>query len=63
MVRRELCADVEERILGDAELDQLRLRLDLGLAEMAALRLAAHAWTERMAEAPRKEDEDDRRER
>ena len=39
MVGGELGADVEQRVLGDAELDQLRLGLDLGLAEMAALRL------------------------
>ena len=32
-------ADVEQRILGDAELDDLRLGLDLGLAERGALRL------------------------
>ena len=39
MVGGKLGADVEQRILVDAELDQLRLGLDLGLAEMAALRL------------------------
>ena len=39
MVGGELGADVEQGVLGDAELGDPRLGLDLGLAEMAALRL------------------------
>ena len=39
MVGGDLGADVEQRVLVDAELDDLRLGLHLGLAEMAALRL------------------------
>ena len=39
MVRADRRADVEERILGDAELDHSNLGLDLGLAERHALRL------------------------
>ena len=39
MVGGDLRADVEQRILVDAELGDLRLGLHLGLAEMAALRL------------------------
>jgi len=39
MVGRDLRADVEERILGNAEFDQLGLELDFRLGEMAALRL------------------------
>jgi hypothetical protein len=39
MVGGQLGADLEQGVLVDAELDDLRLGLDLGLAEMAALRL------------------------
>ncbi len=38
MRRGDLGADLNERILGDAELGELRLRLDLGFRKMAALR-------------------------
>ena len=37
--RGDLRADVDQRILGDAELGDIGLGLDLGLAEVAALRL------------------------
>ena len=39
MVGADVRADVEQRIVGDAELGDLRLGLDLGLAESDALRL------------------------
>src|SRR3546814_7701605 len=39
MIGRDLGADIEERILGDAEFDQARLRLHFRLGEVAALRL------------------------
>src|SRR3546814_3771657 len=39
MVGRQFGADVERRVVGDAELDDLRLGLDFGLAESATLRL------------------------
>src|SRR3954470_22462575 len=39
MIRADGRAEVEERIFGDAELGDLRLGLDLGLAEGDALRL------------------------
>ena len=39
MVGRERRADVEQRVLGDAEFDDLGLGLDFGLAERPALRL------------------------
>ncbi len=39
MGRGDLRPDIHQRILGDAEFGQLCLRLDLGLGEMAALRL------------------------
>ena len=39
MVRADRRADIEERILGDAEFDHASLQLDLGLAERNALRL------------------------
>ena len=39
MVGADVGADVEQRVLGDAEFDDPRLGLDLGLAERAALRL------------------------
>src|SRR6185369_16073701 len=39
MVGRNLCADIEQRILGHPEFDEERLGLNLGLREMAALRL------------------------
>ena len=39
MIGADVRADVEQRVLGDAELDDLRLGLDLGLAEGDALRL------------------------
>src|SRR4051812_19527782 len=39
MVGGDLSADVEQGVLGDDELGDARLRLHLGLAEMAALRL------------------------
>src|SRR4051812_27224547 len=38
MVGADLCADIEERIVGDAEFDNARLRLDLGFAEGGPLR-------------------------
>src|SRR3546814_12815231 len=39
MVGRQFGADVERRVVGDAEFDELRLGLDFGLAISAALRL------------------------
>src|SRR5437016_5130172 len=39
MRRSDLLADRDERIVGNAKLGELRLRLDLGLGEMPALRL------------------------
>src|SRR3546814_8168540 len=36
---RQFGADVERRVVGDAEFDELRLGLDFGLAISAALRL------------------------
>jgi hypothetical protein len=39
VISRDLGADIEERILGDAEFDQARLGLHFRLGEMAALRL------------------------
>ena len=36
MRRGDLGADLDQRVLGDAELGELRLGLDLGLGEMAA---------------------------
>src|SRR5262249_48931294 len=39
MRRGDFGADVDERVVGDAELGELRLRLDLRFREMAALRL------------------------
>src|SRR3546814_20903327 len=39
MVGRQLGADVDRRVVGDAEFDELRLEFDLGLAIGAALRL------------------------
>ena len=39
MVGADAGADIEQRIFGDAELGELRLGLDLGLAERRALRL------------------------
>src|SRR3546814_2208850 len=38
MVGRQFGADVERRVVGDAEFDELRLGLDFGLAISAALR-------------------------
>ncbi|GLV22596.1 hypothetical protein TomMM35A_24430 [Sphingobium sp. TomMM35A] len=39
MIGCDLGADIEERILGDTEFDQTRLRLHFRLREMATLRL------------------------
>ena len=39
MVGRQFGADVERRVVGDAEFDDLRLGLNFGLAESATLRL------------------------
>src|SRR5204862_288069 len=39
MRRGDLGADIDERVLGDAKLGELCLGFDLGLREMAALRL------------------------
>ena len=39
MIGADVRADVEQRIVGDAEFGDLRLGLDLGLAERDALRL------------------------
>ena len=39
MAGHQLGADLQHRVLGDAELDELLLRLDLGLGEVTAHRL------------------------
>jgi hypothetical protein len=39
MLGTDACADVEQRVFGDAEFDDPSFRLDLGLAERNALRL------------------------
>ena len=39
MIGRDFGADIKERILGDTEFDQTSLGLNLGLGELAALRL------------------------
>ncbi|MCY1300018.1 hypothetical protein D9M70_495740 [compost metagenome] len=39
MVGRQFCTDVDQVVRGNAELDELRLRLDVGSSKMAAHRL------------------------
>ncbi|GLV29123.1 hypothetical protein TomTYG75_16440 [Sphingobium sp. TomTYG75] len=39
VIGRDLGADIEERVLGDTEFDQARLRLHFRLGEVTALRL------------------------